>query len=263
VSKFQKSSDRRKEERLVPTSLVSCGLWLNKKHDATTFLGRFDVSNLSRLGLGISIDGQKIHQKGNESALQVGTTLNGTLEINQNKIEFMAVVRVLTDSFLGIEYSNVSAEFFLQMKKILSPSFVAQSIYPISKEALDATVLAAFRGADFECVVFQNTDTQATRGSAALTSIGKIQFFVNGIVLELTVSNAHVVPRMLTKSFEKGSDSVRLLKSFGQLNESPERKVIQDTLQNILSICAVWQPADKELAAGISHVVTSATQNFH
>jgi hypothetical protein len=260
MTKIDKSTDRRKEDRITPEIGMFCKLWLNKVQDATTFLGSFDISNLSLLGLGINLGEKKIHQVGNEKLLQVGSVVNGSFELMTEKIFFEAHIRVMSEKFIGLEYANLTPEFFIKMKRALSPSVVAQSIYSISKESLDAKIYAAFRGLDFECIVFaENANLLQPEDGL----ISKLHFVINGKLVELTSAGARILNKDQLQPYQKNFDSVHSFSASFSHGERSDSKELTESIEKIVAVLKLWKPKDESLASKIIGFVNIASAQNH
>jgi hypothetical protein len=247
--------ERRKEERLVLSESPVCELWIQKNNEFENSLGTFGILNLSKLGLALKINQQNEFWK----EVKLGSSVCGAYFLREERISFSAVVRVISQDFLGLEYSEIQPQFLIRMKKILSPEYVANSIYELSSENLDDSVLAAFRGLDFECVIFKDSSKVESASETKVALVKRIQFFLDGVLLELSVSEARVIPRMLMRRHEKHHYNNLLMRSYSRLAEDPDVVNLQEALSDIRQICRIWKPSNQEIAKSIFDIVTSAS----
>ena len=222
--------DRRREARIearsaffdleTPTGIVAC-----------------QVVNLSRLGLGIelppSLDEMAFAELIRDAQLQ------GVLRIAGEALPAHVVVRTRKGSFLGLEYTNQSLEFMNQLRTLLSPSYVASSIHAIAPEFLAPDIEAAYRGDDFECVVFKS-------GKSAVRNM--VQIYTEGQVIELVGAHARFVPPpMVRRSVKREGASVDFLTEVASLADEGTTDELQSVYQKVRKVFSFWKDCPPEL----------------
>lgn len=175
-------SDRRREARLSNTrsSFVLTG----EKGE----LIPCRVNNVSRRGIGITID-NPMH------ALSVGKQVTGKLTIDNGTFEVGAVVRVARNSFFGLEFITRDQAFVTTMSRILSPKYIATSIIPLNTSTENTHLEYGFHGEEFEVLAFKT-------GKSGLKRM--LQIFAAGHIVEISGSVARSVPSPLVR--RSGSD---------------------------------------------------------
>lgn len=195
------------------------------------------VANLSRLGLGIYLP---------ETATGVffdnivkGSQLSGSLEIGNDALTADAVVRVRKTDFLGLEYVTGTGEFVGALRNLLSPQFVAESIYAIATEHLATDIKSAFRGDDFECIIFK---------PGAAHNSQMVQIFSEGRVVEVVNGNARFVPPpMVRPSARRGN--VDFLSEFATLTQEGDNSALKGFFHWLQKIFAAWPDCPVELSS--------------
>jgi hypothetical protein len=174
--------DERRREPRLPGSRASFLVTSPSLPQGET---RCAVANLSRLGLGIELPTDI-----DPTLFQVGSEIEGTLSLGSESLHARSVVRVRRQRFAGLEYLNHSADFMRALLKVLSPGFVAQSIYRIASEYLNPEVEFAFRGDEFECILFRASRSRPER---------TLQIFSRGGVVEMSENGSRFVPNLLIR----------------------------------------------------------------
>lgn len=222
--------ERRREERIEAHSAF---------FDLTSPTGtlRCHVVNLSRLGLGIELPSAAANEF--TAALNRYSEFSGVLCIAGESLAANVIVRTRKGAFLGLEYIHQSLEFMNSLRALLSPSYVASSIHAISTEFLAPDIEAAYRGDDFECVVFKS-------GKSAVRSM--VQIYTAGQVIEIVGSQARFVPPpMVRRSVKREGASVDFLTEVASLADEGTHDEFQSTYQKVKKVFSFWKDCPPEL----------------
>lgn len=228
-----KSSNRRREDRI---SGAGARFVLNRDKDAVIC----KVVNLSRLGLGVELPAQPTQDFYTE--LVPGAHVTGVLHIGKKHLDASAVVRVRRSEFLGLEYEVASSEFLNDLRSVLSPKYIASSIYKISEKYLSKDIETAYRGDEFECLVFKKSSGNSEK---------VFQFFAGGRFAEITGDTARFVPAPLIRT-TGGTGALDFVLQFASLDDSNARDELLRFFQTVDAILSVWEDAPTEIGQLVS-----------
>lgn len=226
--------DRRREERITA---VNSRFSLKKGNLSCVC----EVVNLSRMGLGITLQ-NSLEGATPIVSLKIGDEVCGTLFLDEESLDVNATVRVRKGNFLGLEYKNISSDFLLHVQKLLTPQYIAASIQTINKNALASDIECAFRGDEFEVVVFK-------KGS----SLEKfsMQIFAKGLVVEVNDDGCRFVPSPLMRasSLQGSWDFVSEFSSYQNEVSSDQSKPF---LEHVDKVLRAWKDCPEEVKNSFS-----------
>lgn len=222
------SSDRRREQRIEAKNSVFV-----TKMDGVEFICK--VVNLSQLGLGIEMPEALMQNAA--IRLMPGAVIEGELRVGRDSLKASAIVRVQKDSFLGLEYQFEKSSFLTQLKKLLTPQYIASSIYKIDSKFLSQDIESAYRGNEFECLVFKGGLSAA--GSA-------VQFFATGKFVEVVGDKARVVPFPLVRT-AGGEGNLDFLLEFAKPNESQNKNELKSFFAYVDGIISNWDECPQNI----------------
>ena len=194
------------------------------------------VSNLSRLGIGIEFPAGQ-HQDV-LAATQIGTPVKGTLSVDADNLVIESVVRVKSQLFLGLEFASISMEFMNKVRDLLSPMYIGATLHAIHRDYLSDDIEAAYRGDDFECVIFK-------KGTTPSKSKKSLQIFAEGQVVEVVGTESRFVPAPLMRSTGKrgGFDFIT---EFASYHEGHGKEELREFFMKVARVFKSWEdcPAD-------------------
>lgn len=225
-NKENNSNNRRREER-IPAKNAKFIL----EDDGKTFSTK--VINLSRLGLGIELSGEV--PSSIQDKMIVGATVNGELSLPHGATQVNATIRVRRDMFLGLEYNISSAEFLNHLRTLLSPNYIGSTIRETSHEFLSADTESAYRGDEFECLVFKRSKH---------SPFDSFQFFAAGRFVEVIDGDARFVPLPLVRQVG-GTNDFEYVLEFFEVDETNTKKELKSFFKYLEAILGCWEDCPK------------------
>lgn len=233
--KNKKTNDNRRREERVSGD----GARFVLRHGKDALM--CSVVNLSRLGLGVDLP--ETSDTTEYEPFQSGTRVSGVLHMGKKSLDAKAVVRVRRGLFLGLEYEIETTEFMKDLRAMLSPKYIAASIYQITPDVLSQDITQAFRGDEFECLLFKSGIGSAKES---------VQFFAGGRFVEVVDGVARFVPAPLIRTTGGGS-SLDFVLEFASLDDSNDKKELRKFFVMLESIVNSW----KEVPDFITKIVNS------
>lgn len=192
------------------------------------------VTNLSRLGLGIVLPDVALGPFFDN--VISGSFISGSLVIGRETLRVDVVVRMKKGNFLGLEYVANSGDFVSALRTILSPAYIGSSIYSIAQEHLGPDIKAAYRGDDFECIMFKN----GAAGGAEM-----IQIFTEGFVVEIANGRARFVPPPMVRIATRRGN-VDFLNKMAQMTDEGNSGELKEFFLKLSKIVDSWADCPPE-----------------
>lgn len=231
------SNNRRREDRL-PVKNAAFKL----SHEGTFY--PCSVVNVSRLGLGIELEAETLTKL--DKRLVSGATVEGELSFSHGKINVTAAVRVRRGGFLGLEYEFTSVDFLNRLRTLLSPGYIASTINEISPGLLSGDTEKAFRGDEFECLVFKTSKA---------SPVATFQFFAGGRFVEIVGGAARFVPLPMVRQ-AGGDHTFEYILEFFDVKESDTKAELKTFFTFLKAILECWDACPQEINQLIEQQIT-------
>lgn len=222
------SNNRRREDRLP---VKNAAFTLN--HEGASY--PCSVVNVSRLGLGIELAPETLTKL--DERLVSGATVEGELSFSHGKINVTAAVRVRRGGFLGLEYEVTSVDFLNRLRTLLSPGYIASTINEISPKLLSGDTEKAFRGDEFECLVFKTSNA---------SPVPTFQFFAGGRFVEIVGEIARFVPLPMVRQ-AGGDHTFEYILEFFDVKEVDTKAELKIFFTFLKAILECWDACPNDI----------------